>query len=442
MLLTFVAIAFVFAGFLLLGLLVGWRLRHTAGSANTQVTEGCQSPPAEERLGAIVTSAAKTPAKNSNCILALDGLRVIAMVCILQYHWNIVQGGPKQVILDRMAHALMHFFFATSGFVNMLAEQGKIEQFDCVSGVSFFLKRMGRLCPLYYVALLIFALYEVNLVSSMSLEDKSATPWEAFPIQAAFGQGLWTVSCTWPLNAAMMANSPGWFVSDIMILSALFPVIYNLCPRSLGSCLFALAAMLVAQFLFVGVCLPVTFTYFWVGARVPEFVAGMLSARICNRMPPFIHAWSGWGWIFDSSVIVYCTIIVMTRLDNVLPIILSLILISAHAVPRTQGVPESGLLGRCLSCAPLQALSRYSFAVYILQYPVLKLLKFLSPFIPMGSSTSSFWPVWSLWDKWALPIIICHVAGVAGFHLIEEPAQQLADAYVRERRRNAGAAAQ
>jgi peptidoglycan/LPS O-acetylase OafA/YrhL len=330
----------------------------------------------------------------------------------------------------------MHFFFATSGFVNMLAEQGKVEHFDCVSGVLFFLKRMGRLCPLYHIALLMCALILAHMLSSGA---GSKGTWEAYPIQAVFGQGFWTVPCV-PGNgpfafAAQMANSPGWFVSDIMILSALFPVVYNFCPRSLGSCLLALAAVLVAQLLFVGVFLPKTLTYYWVGCRVPEFVAGMLSARICNRMPPGIHAWSVWGWIFDISVIVYCTIIVMTRLDNVLPAILSLILISAHAVPRTQGMPESGLIGKCLSCAPLQALSRYSFAVYILQLPVLNVShKVLTHLDSLDSG--------ALVDNWVLPIIACHIAGVAGFHLIEEPAQQLADSYVRERRRNAGAAAQ
>jgi peptidoglycan/LPS O-acetylase OafA/YrhL len=339
----------------------------------------------------------------------------------------------------------------------MLAEQGKVEHFDFVSGASFFLKRMARLCPLYYLALLMVALLQVfALRDHFSHHGWSIQFSEAYPIQAILGQGLWPVSCDQDAYAiaSMGANSPGWFVSDIIMLSACFPALYNLCPHSLGSCLYALAATLFAQFLFVGVFLEhfrvaPPLTYFWVGCRVPEFVAGMLSARICNIMPACIPAWSGWGWIFDASVIVFCAFIVLIPMDvddpliwidNVLPIIISLLLISAHAVPRAQGMPEFGLLGKCLSWSPLQTLSRYSFAVYILQLPMLRVLKKLEPFIPMGSSASSFWPVWSFWDNWVLPVIFCQVAGVAAFHLIEEPARLLADAYVRERLK-AGAAA-
>jgi peptidoglycan/LPS O-acetylase OafA/YrhL len=172
-------------------------------------------------------------------------------------------------------------------------------------------------------------------------------------------------------------------------------------------------------------------------ARAPEFVAGMLSARICGQLPLWAHAWDGWGWVFDGLLIATTAVWRtlrggdslgydhMTVQEHFLPVLVSLLNIAAFASPRTQGVPTSGLLGRCLSCAPLQKLAVYSYAVYILQGPTFNTLNKLVP-----PSTNSHHDPFGL-RLLILPVVVAHVIGVAAVHLVQEPAESLSHAFFK-----------
>jgi peptidoglycan/LPS O-acetylase OafA/YrhL len=407
-----------------------------------EAAEVSHSPPAEQAL----REAKCTEKAKADAIHALDGLRLVFAIWVVLYHWSTftLNLGPHFARGD-IAHSMMNFFFITSGYVGMMSAQDKVECFDFRAGVSFVLKRLARLAPCYYLALLCCALWVPFDVPGPDLGDGF---YAAFPIQALFAQTLWPVHCRedWYMTEAWLSgNTPGWFASNILILSACFPFLYNIMPVRIGSCFIGLAAVFVIQLLFVGFYLDVklqvnTMVYISPICRLPEFVAGMLGSRISHQLPSWARDWNGWGWVFDGLCITTLALYAMMprrdfkegnafiSLDHILPFVFTFLTISAHCAPRTHGTPDSGMLGRWLSCSLLQTLAKYMYALYILQLPVIKLCIKLLAFMPMGTDQST---MWSHGVLVALPVLGCFLAAVAAFHLFEQPASRWSDAYLR-----------
>jgi peptidoglycan/LPS O-acetylase OafA/YrhL len=175
--------------------------------------------------------------------------------------------------------------------------------------------------------------------------------------------------------------------------------------------------------------------YVWPVCRAPEFVAGMVSARICGQMPLWAREWDGWGWVFDGLILANTAAWWMLpkgedeyiiMLEHLFPFLVSLLNIASFAAPRINGVPTSGLLGRCLSCAPLQKLAAYSYAVYVLQLPTFYTCNCFLPQIAERYGDKFYF--WSLF----LPIVMCHVTAVAAVRLVQEPAESLSDAFFKK----------
>jgi hypothetical protein len=177
---------------LVLYLLLGWwAAERPKGSASEAPSAAPASP--DPAAGQVAASAGK-PKGTSGAIHAIDGIRVFATFFILFYHRLIDPaaglGGMSDppaflsFISDKRIHALMFFFFVTSGFVGQLAVQNKIESYDLRAGVSFFVKRILRLVPLYYLSILAIAVW-----SWQTLPHEGVIA-QLYLIQAAFADDL------------------------------------------------------------------------------------------------------------------------------------------------------------------------------------------------------------------------------------------------------------
>lgn len=121
--------------------------------------------------------------------------------------------------------------------------------------------------------------------------------------------------------------------------------------------------------------------------RVPEYVAGMLSAQLCSEMPKHVREWKGWGVVFDGSLFLGAAVVgmlirshdprlLMSRTRHGDFFLTGIFCLTCMAACCAEGRPpeerKQGLLHRLFSSWPMASMAEYSFSAYIIQTAVTK----------------------------------------------------------------------
>jgi len=287
----------------------------------------------------------------------------------------------------------MQYFFVVSGFVNMKSAETELDRFDLKAGCLFIQKRMARLLPMYWFAMLSLTLTYLCLNKQGLLCRAGFYFQESMAVQSLRPGIL-------PANAG---NTPDWFVSALLALNVCFPVLYNLCPSrssSISALIILLLVVRSSHFFVPGLgdmygmssTNPIT--------RIPEFIVGMLSAIWCRQMSPQAKAWPCWGFVFDASVVLVYTIFELRSHHGMPPTgdlgitgLFCIMVISAnaaveaplHGAPTTfRFWPKVGFTGMLFSSFPIQIVARYSWNFYLLQEVV---TQFCIAYLPMDLFT-------------------------------------------------------
>merc|ERR1719162_1453159 len=154
----------------------------TAPSANTPTTVSAPAPIVD-----VTTPLVQRP-RSQPKMQALDGMRTVFTTYIIIYHWVTAGRRPlimpeSVTILTQAAHLIVTMFFVLSGFVGYVAESGKQEYFTSKATQNFIVRRLIRLCPAYFGAL-------IWLACLASYGQWNEQPFIAWPVQALFGQTL------------------------------------------------------------------------------------------------------------------------------------------------------------------------------------------------------------------------------------------------------------
>lgn len=199
--------------------------------------------------------------------------------------------------------------FVLSGFVAAYVHQCAASgpsDFDVDTTRKLVVRRLTRLCPAYFAALL--------LVAGVIAHRGGGEPFLAWPVQALLLQSLMPVTVCGPWDTGhwshnflpFSANGEGWFVSAILIASLCFPLLHNIRPRNgfwatLRALLFVTMLRSTPTFLTMAGWCPFS-TYVFAPVRVLEFSAGMLGAQLFQEMPVWMAECGAWDWIFDASL--------------------------------------------------------------------------------------------------------------------------------------------
>lgn len=137
-------------------------------------------------------------------IQQLTFCRFIAAVSIVIYHYgdktSIYQVGFLKKIFEN-ANVAVSFFYVLSGFVIYYTYQ----HYNSVNLVLFFKKRLKRIYPAYFLALLL-----TLLIKSFY--------WNEFLLSLMMIQ-------TWVPGKSLILNNPGWSLSNEMVFYFTFPLI-------------------------------------------------------------------------------------------------------------------------------------------------------------------------------------------------------------------------
>lgn len=168
-------------------------------------------------------------------IEALTFLRFFVAVLVVVFHFGVKVTGPLGDFAHHAVPRLMSFFFTLSGFVLMVSYYERPQ----VSARQFYVARLGRVAPLYLLALAI----TVPFVYGESIHNLTGLLLSATFLQA------WV----FPYNISF--NDPAWAISVEIFFYAIFPLLIywirkrNLTPRAL--LWIALAVYAITQAFFI-----------------------------------------------------------------------------------------------------------------------------------------------------------------------------------------------
>lgn len=313
---------------------------------------------------------------------ALTGLRFVASMLVVLVHFGRPMTAARMPILDRFLDGVpvcLPVFFALSGFV-----LGYSYSKRPLTPARFYASRLSRVCPLYFLALLLSIpplIWDTSHVLHGGVQTVASLVTAPLLLQA------------WIPQTALTWNYPAWSVSVEVFFYALFPVWLRwFSSRSLRFILLLLPALWLLGLL------PVAF-YCWIN---PDHISNLAAAVHSSFAPIEMHGWlglvvhnplfhlaefaSGLGLsrIFClkghelrkvSSLLLWpiAAILVASLYYSggipypfvhngiTLPLVLALIFCLSAA---------DSSLTRVLGSRPLILLGEASYAIYILQYPV------------------------------------------------------------------------
>ena len=319
---------------------------------------------------------------------------------------------PGRYLVEYGSVAVVYFFIL-SGFILTITYQAALERTGTINKRNFWVARLARIYPLYAFALLITILVQVNVY------DTSVTALQVLA-SGALMQG-------WFPTLATTLNGPGWSLSVETLFYGLFPfLLLWLTTRSSRTLLIWLLVTWVSGVgLFYGLINGVdaataaTENYHnlinyspWI--HVPTFVSGcicgLLFWRYMKQPIPAVTR-NRLGWLMVGTGMIGLVVAVQSAQlmtyaqGGVLSPIFALFVLGLALQTNT-------ILTRLFAWQPLVYLGEISYGLYILQMPVIRLLKRVDP-LALGDT---LWRDLFTFAALFMVTVVC-------YHAIERPAQ-------------------
>ena len=312
---------------------------------------------------------------------ALDGVRGIAIALVLLHHLVLFSGirpwrRPEWLFYNLTSSGWVggDLFFVLSGFLitGILCDtKGTAGYFR-----QFYIRRALRIFPPYYATLIG---YFIVLPLLLPRQENYVAPG---------GEQLWywTYLVNWQIGANGWPDAPGlghfwslaveeqfYFIWPLAVFLLMRRHLVALCMVTIASCL-ALRFVLHNEGYIVG-------AYVLTLARMDSLVMGALLA-VLARTPRGLQLLSRYSWpIFALMAIPLGGLVLLTGALNSEDLLTQtfgfsfLGLLFALLIGAVISSRPGGSVDRIFSLAPLVALGRYSYALYVLHHPVLYLVQ-------------------------------------------------------------------
>jgi len=319
-------------------------------------------------------------------IRALSGARAIPPLVLVLFHFCEQRGYFGVPAVDAFVgkgYLWVEFFFALSGFVLIHVYGSRARSLFRVRGFFTFLQtRLARLYPLHLATLLFMvAIVAVTraiapLTGQLSIFDQ---PYHPIVSVGTFVANLFLVQA-WNLFPTLSWNAPAWFVSAEFLLCILFPIYAVIARggRRRGILLFAAGiaglAALAATSGEHG--LDITFdngiyrgmAAFGCGVGLAVIYRGFrqVDLHLANVLQVGAVAGLAFAIWFAGP---------RHSMNDVMVAAFEMVLILALAL-------DKGLVARVFQSAPLTRLGQWSYAIYLVQYPLLQILRTIRQYYP------------------------------------------------------------
>ncbi len=361
-----------------------------------------------------------------NHIQALDGLRgLLALWVFLGHLANGV--GYKNYVLA--AHALaVDVFMILSGFLMVYVWKGSF-RFHAKANtalIKFYISRVFRIAPLYYVLLLVCYLLLPTLATMQDAVLRVIPPPWASEVTGYYPQTNWNfdklswlvlhLSFLFGVVPGMEATTPlpDWSLSLEMQFYLIFPallfLIYKCSPMVIA--MVACIASFISPTLFGLYLQPGLYAHFGqpslLSYRLCAFVLGMLVAMHIKRNVGHDPPQNRWFYFIIPAII---CLLPLSK-----PVMLIYLIFVGIALGRLN------LLANILSCKPFQYLGQVSYSFYLCHLLILIPLNYLL-LINFGYAESPPWLRFWITVTISLPLALALSSAL--YYVIESPSIKL-----------------
>jgi len=318
-------------------------------------------------------------------IAPLDGLRGVAILLVLVHNTGTVSGELSSAGLRLWASLVntgwvgVQLFFALSGFLItriLLDSTGADGYFR-----RFYMRRLLRIFPLYYVALAVVFLVAPHVGGLETLAERGSRS----PLW------YWTYLANWAQPFGGLVPSLGHFWS--LAVEEQFYIVWPalvlvLRDRSLAIlCTVMVLGALAARLAFFAIFEPTTAgsaAYYLTIARCDALAMGAAIALVV-RHPRAMATAVRWGWRAVGATVVALAGMVLTQhglspfefsiatIGQTMLGMLSAALVLLCVAPSTRGA--TARWQRAMSAAWLRSVGKYSYAMYVIHLPLNRLLR-------------------------------------------------------------------
>jgi peptidoglycan/LPS O-acetylase OafA/YrhL len=376
-------------------------------------------------------------------IRALMGARALPPLVLVLFHFCEQSGYFGLRILDApisKGYLWVEFFFALSGFILIYVYGRRAAKLWRPWGyLSFLATRLARLYPLHIATIVILALIlwlSRAVCGPFGLISIFDQPYHPVLTGGTLIGNLFLVQA-WNLYPSLSWNAPAWFVSIEFLLCILFPLFATLARGN------ARRGVLIAAAGIAGLGALLTFSrhgldltfHNGIYRGIADFAVGVGFAVIFRNLrytkTPMATGLIWFGQIALLAVLffgIYQGGLPRTQKDLLIAVpIMALVLLLAF---------DRGPLARLMQTRTLMALGEWSYAIYLVQYPLLQLLRTIRQFYPHQMLPLGEWG-WAVHRVEAIVLLAaCIAAGAALTWLVEQPAnawlrRQIATAFPR-----------
>jgi peptidoglycan/LPS O-acetylase OafA/YrhL len=309
---------------------------------------------------------------------ALDGWRGICACLVALYHWRAqlgysVNSNVGALPIVRNSYLFVDFFFVLSGFVIAAGYQDRLSD-RAVKFTDFLALRLGRLLPLQlFTLLLTVAITQFIILQphdwiefSLKLEDVSL---RAGVLNALLLHGMHTTTMlTW--------NHPSWSISVEFWTYVAFAGAWLALRRNTWIFALAAACLLPGAILRLKGHMNTTFDWGFLRAMF-GFALGVLVFNGMRRLkdaPQITPAIAGALEVLCVAVVgVFVWFAGETPFSIDAPFVFALT-VAVFSLQR-------GPLSRALSTRPAEALGRWSYSIYLLQFPLQIAMMFFALYV-------------------------------------------------------------
>lgn len=320
--------------------------------------------------GISVAISSKSKLSFSERFDVLDSWRGICAIFVAIFHFSFVmQEGLLQSAFLANAYLFVDFFFVLSGFVICHAYGERLARWRDIG--AFVVRRVGRVWPLHVALLALFAL-AIGLINLSGVHPRS--------LDMRLAEGGYSL-LAFTLNALLLNsmslygnawNSPAWSIGAELYTYILFAAVVPLAGRRLPRAALALAVGAMLVLLAVAPSYMNSTADYGFVRCVAGFFTGVALYRLhrATRAAPLPMP-----TVVELGVVMFAGLFIIAAgngPDEVFALSVAAPLVFGLAI--LVFAREAGALSRALTAAPLRALGRWSYSIYMVHMPLLVLL--------------------------------------------------------------------
>ncbi|TDN85343.1 peptidoglycan/LPS O-acetylase OafA/YrhL [Stakelama pacifica] len=302
-------------------------------------------------------------------------LRGMAALFVFFYHFELIRAfriplGSAAPVIAR-GYAWVDLFFILSGFVIALTYQGFLASPSKTSVTAFAVARIARILPFHILALTYLAVLMIgtSFLGPLLGGGRFWKPLTTFDFRHFLEQ--LSLLQIWDAKAALSWNIPSWSISAEMHVYLIFPLLAFALARAPVRSIVVLCVTSVSIYLAILHAKPSLdiLTPFALLRCFAGFALGVVLYRAHERRPLRARPWMG---LTQCGALILIAAIFLSGFHDVF-------LIPAFATLIYASASDAGPIGAIARTRAAQRLGTMSYALYLLNFPVLMTAELLWP---------------------------------------------------------------